>query len=389
MKNIPKVGLLLNGILSRLSDPGLFVGIECVLYSGTKEFLLQCALENEALCVQYLGVSRTVSISGFSEFLLSELPKYDKLVFSYIERTNTYMLIGDDRNVKTSVKETVLEKQAVNTASVGGRQYIIRGQDAPALLKAIGIMAENGKIKNDMIRKYNQIDRFAELIADIPMPGDRQGIVMDCACGKSYLSFALNYYFTEIRKLRTKIVGVDYNPNVIASSKQMAETLQYHNMEFLCEDLREFDYGKKIDLLISLHGCDIATDYAIYSGIKHKAGAIVVVPCCHKELATQIAYEPFESILKYGIFKRRFCDVLTDSLRVLLMEMMGYKVSVVEYVSPLDTPKNVMLKAIRTSDRNPAAKEKYLRLKEQFSVYPTLEMLLCQELGVNSLYEDI
>ncbi len=389
MKNIPKVGLFLNGILSRLEEPGLFVGIECILYSGTKEFAMQCTLDNGALSMQYLGMNRTVSVGEFSEFLLGELPKYDKIVFYYVERTNTYMLIGDDRNVKTSVKETVAENQTVKTASVGGRQYIIREQDAPALLKAIGIMAENGKIKNDMIRKYNQIDRFAELIADIPMPQDRQAIIMDCACGKSYLSFALNYYFTEIRKLRTKIIGVDYNQGVIDSSRKMAQELQYHNMEFLCEDLREFDYGKKIDLLISLHGCDIATDYAIYSGIKHRAGAIVVVPCCHKELATQIAHEPFEAMLKHGMFKRRFCDILTDTLRVLLMEMMGYKVSVVEYVSPLDTPKNVMLKAIRTSERNPAAKEKYLRLKEQFSVYPTLEMLLCEELGINSLYEDI
>ncbi|MBU5451160.1 SAM-dependent methyltransferase [Acetivibrio sp. MSJd-27] len=388
MKNIPKVRLFLNGILNRLDAPELFVRIECILYSGTKEFPLNCELEEGELSMDYLGTKRMINRNELGEFLLRELPKYDKLLLHYIERANTYVLNGDEQGVRTSVKETAAEKAAVRTASVGGREYIIRQQDAPGLLRAIGIVADNGKIKNDMIRKYNQIDRFVELVSDISMPKDRAAIIMDCACGKSYLSFALNYYFTELRKLRTKIIGVDYNQGVIKSSKLMAEGLRYYNMEFLCEDLRQFDYGRKIDLLISLHGCDIATDYAIYSGIKHKAGAIVVVPCCHKELAKQIAYDPFESMMKHGIFKRRFCDVLTDSLRVLLLEMMGYKVSVLEYVSPLDTPKNIMLKAVRTSGYNAVAKENYLRLKEQFHVHPTLEMLLCDYLKIKSLYED-
>lgn len=388
MKNIPNMRLFLSGILSRLEAPELFVRIECIFYSGAKEFLLTCEREDGELSVEYLGTKRAMNRNELSEFLLRELPKYDKLLLHYIERTNTYVLSGDDRGVRTSVKETAAEKAAVRTASVGGRDYIIREQEAPELLRAIGIMAENGKIKNDMIRKYNQIDRFVERISDIPMPQDRPAVIMDCACGKSYLSFALNYYFTEIRKLRTKIVGVDYNQEVIRASKQMAEGLRYYNMEFLCEDLRQFDYGRKIDLLISLHGCDIATDYAIYSGIKHKAGAIVVVPCCHKELAEQIVYDPFESMMRHGTFKRRFCDVLTDSLRVLLLEMMGYKVSVLEYVSPLDTPKNIMIKAVRTSGYHAAAKENYLRLKEQFHVYPTLEGLLCDFLRIGSLYED-
>ena len=158
-------------------------------------------------------------------------------------------------------------------------------------------------------------------------------------------------------------------------------------MEFLCEDLKQFDCREKIDLLISLHGCDVATDYAIYSGLKHKAGAIVVVPCCHKELARQISSEFLDSILKHGIFKRRFCDVLTDSMRVLLLEMMGYKVSVLEYVSPLDTPKNIMIKAVRTSGYQQSAKENYLKLKERFQVQPTLETLVCKLLKVSDLYE--
>lgn len=235
-------------------------------------------------------------------------------------------------------------------------------------------MAENGKIKNDMVRKYNQIDRFAEFVSDIDF-GDNI-TVMDCACGKSYLSFALNYYFTEILKKKCSIYGIDYNESVIASSNEIKDKLRYYNMEFIQADLKEFNLNKKVDLVISLHACDVATDYALYSGIKHKSKAIICVPCCHKELSNQITYEPFDNILKHGIFRRRFCDILTDSLRTLLLEANGYKVAVTEYTSPLDTPKNIMLKAIKVADKNEKAMEEYYKLKEQFKVYPTLEMLL-------------
>ena len=207
MKNIPKVNLFLNGILNRLEDPTLFLRIECSFYSGSKEFPLHCALEDGKLLTTYLGATARLTQKEFSELLTKELEKYDKIILKYIERTSTVVLTGDDRNVKTTVKETARENTEMKVASVGGRDYIIKAQEAPELLRAIGIMAENGKIKNDMIRKYNQIDRFIELVSDIPMPRERTGIILDCACGKSYLSFALNYYYTEIRKCGQRLLG--------------------------------------------------------------------------------------------------------------------------------------------------------------------------------------
>ena len=374
-QNIMKVNLFLQGIMVRLNENiDYFSYLTVNFKSGVKEFSLNISYNENDFLYDYLGVSNIININEIPKFICDELTKYDSAVITYSDRINTLEITADDKNVSSKNIENTNKNTVTKNATVGGRNYIIKESEAKDLLKAIGIMAENGKIKNDMVRKYNQIDRFAEFVSDINF-GDNI-TVMDCACGKSYLSFALNYYFTEILKKKCSIYGIDYNESVIASSNEIKDKLRYYNMEFIQADLKEFNLNKKVDLVISLHACDVATDYALYSGIKHKSKAIICVPCCHKELSNQITYEPFDSILKHGILRRRFCDILTDSLRTLLLEANGYKVAVTEYTSPLDTPKNIMLKAIKVSDRNEKALEEYYKLKEQFKVYPTLEMLL-------------
>lgn len=179
-----------------------------------------------------------------------------------------------------------------------------------------------------------------------------------------------------MRKKKCSVFGIDYNKGVIEASEKMAKSLNYNNMKFIAADLREFSLDRKTDIVISLHACDIATDYAIYSGLKHNSKMIICVPCCHKELMNQVKNDEIGEILKHGVYKNRFCDMLTDTMRSLLMESKGYKVSVIEYVSPLDTPKNVMLKAVKVGGDNPKAYEEYLKLKRMFSVEPTLETLI-------------
>lgn len=372
--NIAKVKLFLQGLSVRLSEnKDIFKNIIVTYKSGVKEYFLKIYFEDN-LIVDYLGEKRKIEINDIPSVITKDLEKYDSVIIDYNDRISTFEIIADNKNVSSKNKPYSEEEKNVKSATVGGREYIIKESSAKDLLKAIGIMADNGKIKNDMVRKYNQIDRFVELISDLNF-GDNPN-VLDCACGKSYLSFVVNYYLTEILKKKCFIYGVDYNEDVINASNKIKEKLKYNNMQFINTDLREFSLNKKIDLVVSLHACDIATDYALYSGIKHKSKAIICVPCCHKELSNQIDYEPFSDILKHGIFLRRFCDILTDALRTLLLEANGYKVSVIEYTSPLDTPKNIMLKAIKVSDKNEKAMEKYYALKDQFKVSPTLEALL-------------
>lgn len=379
-QSISKVNLFLMGVIVRLKENiDYFSEMSVVFKSGVKEYYLFIFYADGEFICDYLGVKNKIDIEKITSFICEELKKYDSAVITYTDRINTLEITADNKNVSSRNKENTKKEINPKNATVGGREYIIKENEAADLLKAIGVMADNNKIKNDMVRKYNQIDRFIELVSDIKT-GDNLTI-MDCACGKSYLSFALNYYYTDILKKKCNVYGIDYNEGVIRSSNEIKEKLKYNNMQFIKADLREFDLNKKVDLVISLHACDVATDYALYSGIKHKSKAIICVPCCHKELSNQITYEPFNNILKHGIFNRRFCDILTDSLRTLLLEANGYKVSVIEYTSPLDTPKNIMLKAIKAADKNDKALEEYYKLKDQFKVYPTLETLLYMQRG--------
>lgn len=374
-QSIMKINLFMQGLIVRLKEnTDYFSYLHVIFKSGIKEYYLKIISENNNYICEYLGVKNNIGIEDIIPYICNELKKYDSVIIEYADRINTLQIKGDNKNVTSVNKNNIKKDINFESATVGGREYIIKENEAIDLLKAIGIMAENNKIKNDMVRKYNQIDRFVELISDINFNDTIN--IMDCACGKSYLSFVINYYFTEILRKKCNIYGIDYNEGVIDASNKIKENLKYNNMQFIKADLTDFTLNKKVDLVISLHACDTATDYALYSGIKHKSKAIICVPCCHKELSHQIKYVPFNNILKHGIFNRRFCDILTDGLRTLLLEANGYKVSVIEYTSPLDTPKNIMLKAIKVADKNDKALEEYYNLKKQFNVCPTLENLL-------------
>ena len=148
----------------------------------------------------------------------------------------------------------------------------------------------------------------------------------------------MNYYLRDVLRRRCRIIGIDINPHVVSESQKMAKRLGYHNMEFIAADLRTYQPPKQVTAVISLHACDIATDLALGTAIRAQAKYIACVPCCHKELLDQYHIPGLEPLTKFGVFKARFNDVLTDSMRALKLEAEGYKVSVVEYISPLDTP---------------------------------------------------
>ncbi len=198
-------------------------------------------------------------------------------------------------------------------------------------------------------------------------------IVFDAACGKSYLSFVLNFYMRDILKKKCRFIGVDYSETVITASKRTAEKLSYNNMEFIKADLTNYTPAVKPDIVVSLHACDTATDMALALGIRSGAKAIVSVPCCHKDILKQYSYEPFAAITKHGILKARLADTLTDGLRAAYLEGAGYKVSMIEYISPLETPKNIMLRAVYTGRKNAESRAEYEKLKTMLHVKPAIE----------------
>lgn len=362
---LAKLKLLLSGIAARLDkNRDFFVQADCTFTSGKKKFPAALTRTEQGYQLRFQGSSRAVDAAGFCAFFTEQAEKFDESVLVYIERSTVVTLSVTARGVQMKQAEraaSVEEKAAAaNPLLDSGRQYLIRVDQAAALLREIGILTADGKLKNDMIRKYNQIDHYVELVAPMFTQDDSDEIVLlDCACGKSYLSFVMNYYLHEVLHRRCRVIGVDINEHVIAESRAMAKRLGYHNMVFQCADLRTWQPPKNVTAVISLHACDIATDLALAAALRARAKYIACVPCCHKELLDQYHLPGLEPLTKYGVFKARFNDVLTDSMRALRLEAAGYKVSVVEYISPLDTPKNLLIRAVRTGQENPRARQEY------------------------------
>ena len=368
-KTIAKLRMFFSGLESRHQEQqDFFKDMNIAFKSGTKTF-------TASYKDGQLYMNKEIVDADFSDALeavLSEAAKYESLEAVYCERGTNVIITADARNVNIRYEEP---KPEAEVKVESRRDYLIKASKAPELLKEIGIMTKDGKVKNDMIRKYNQIDHFIEVVEPIlkNMDPNEPLTIMDCACGKSYLTFVLNYYIREVMKRSCYFIGIDYSEGVIKSSIERAERLGYRNMEFIQEDLRTYVPSRKIDMVVSLHACDIATDYAISAAIRAESGSMVIVPCCHKEMIDQIDAEDLAPLYKHNIFRARLNDLLTDSLRSLFIESYGYEVSALEYISPLDTPKNLMIRAVKTSSENIEAKKEYQDMKKFFNVSPTME----------------
>lgn len=384
-KILTQIELYIKGLLSRLEEEqsrSVFSEIQIRFRSGAKEYPAELSV-SESMDSEYIwsynGRKDVIVLSDLPLTILTAAELYDSMEFRYIEQERVTVVSADQKQVKmqTENRKNQLEamKRSVEQSHIGTREYIIKAGEADALLKAIGIMAPNGKIRNDRIRKYNQIDHFVELISE-PLQelakGRKEILVLDCACGKSYLSFVLNYYIRFILRKPCRFIGIDYSETVIKASEQMARELNYSNMKFIQADLTVYQPSEPIDLCISLHACDTATDMALACGIHSRAAMMVAVPCCHKELLEQYQLPGLEPLLKHGILKARISDALTDALRASFLEAMGYDVSVVEYISPLETPKNLMIKAFKKRSVNEEKLSAYWQLCTELNVSPSL-----------------
>ncbi|MDF2520505.1 MAG: dependent methyltransferase [Clostridia bacterium] len=377
-----KLESVLSNIIDKLEQNiDFFKGIDIEFLSRGQKGSAELRLVNDKLVFKAGREKLDIKPKELTKLIFEKGKQYDDCSINYIERGLSITIWTEKNNVKIKYNEAQPQENIPHddVTARSNREYLIKVGEADELLREIGILSPQGKVKNDMIRKYNQIDRFVELVEGIVKQvaeGKESITVLDCACGKSYLSFVLNYYIKEKLKKNCYFVGLDISPQVIDSSIKMAEHLGYKNMEFLQMNIQNYMPERKIDIVISLHGCDIATDMAIAAGIRYEAEAIVVIPCCQRELLNQYSYEPFKEITKHGILKARLADVLTDGIRGIVLEAMGYDTSVVEYISPLDTPKNLMIRAVKQGGRNRKAYEEYIKLKEALGIEPTLARLI-------------
>ena len=260
------------------------------------------------------------------------------------------------------------------------KQYVIPDGEPVDFLIHLGVMDENGKVVHRHYSKFRQINRYLEIVEDVfpYLPSDKQLKIIDFGCGKAYLTFALYYYLRVMKGRDVKIIGLDLKKDVIAFCGKVAADLGYHGLEFLMGDIADYT-NDHADMVVTLHACDTATDYALINAVSWNTKVILSVPCCQHELFSQIDNDIHQPMLKYGILKDRLTEYLTDGLRGLKLEARGYDVSMIEFTSLEHTARNIMIKAIKSGTPDSAkavkAQAQYEALRDFYQVKPTIEQL--------------
>jgi SAM-dependent methyltransferase len=253
------------------------------------------------------------------------------------------------------------------------------GTPIPPLVD-LGVFTKEGRVAARMQDKYRQINRFVELVDDAVRRYGRDDMrIIDFGCGKSYLTFILYYYLTEIRGLHPTVLGLDLKADVIAHCNDVAQRYGYDGLRFELGDIAGYTPAETPDMVISLHACDTATDHAIFNAVQWGTKMIFSVPCCQHELNAQMQTETLTALTKYGVIKERTAALMTDAIRGCLLESAGYRTSVLEFVDMAHSPKNLLIRAYRADmpeDKRSAARREAEDLMRAFGFRPTLHELL-------------
>jgi SAM-dependent methyltransferase len=262
------------------------------------------------------------------------------------------------------------------------KSYLIPEGTPCPFLSEIGVMTASGQVKSSMRAKFRQVNRFLEFVDDVLSELPATGVlrVIDFGCGKSYLTFALHFLLTELRGREAEILGLDLKSEVVRDCQRIADKLQCQGLRFEVGDIAGYSANGPVDLMVSLHACDTATDAAIAQAVRWDAKVILAVPCCQHELFGLIPDDILPGLLRHGVLKERFAALATDALRAAWLESVGYRTQVVEFIDLEHTPKNLLIRAVRSGAMSTAARERFELLKSRLGLKSiTLEQLLTSE----------
>lgn len=287
------------------------------------------------------------------------------------------ILVSKKGRVTIKKKASECKRKEIDYSHNRKKHYILEEGIPVPFLKDLGVMTEEGKVVRSRFDKFRQINRFLEFIEDIlpELDRDRELTILDFGCGKSYLTFAMYYYLHEKKGYDIRIIGLDLKKDVIRHCSELGRKYGYEKLTFLEGDIAGYKGNERVDMVVTLHACDTATDYALAKAVEWKAKVILSVPCCQHELNGQMENEVLKPIFKYGLIKERMAALVTDALRAEYLEREGYDVQILEFIDMEHTPKNILIRGVRNGKKG-ENREAVRRCEEFLQVSPTLGRLL-------------
>lgn len=301
------------------------------------------------------------------------------------------VLSGKNGNMTVKYKKSAQVKQQKELSHNRSKKYILKEGTPVGFLVDLGVMTKDGKIVSQKYDKYRQINRFLEFVEDIlpKLDKSKEQTIIDFGCGKSYLTFAMYYYLKELKGYDIRIIGLDLKEDVIAECNRLRIKYGYNKLNFYVGDIASYKDVDKVDMVVTLHACDTATDYALAKAVKWGAKVILSVPCCQheansmigksgeaKDMVSAVGSRIMAPVLDYGILKERMAALCTDAVRAGLLEEAGYETQILEFIDMEHTPKNLLIRAVYTGNSNAKAGENARNMENALGFRLTLNELL-------------
>mgnify|MGYP003373364836 FL=1 len=315
-----------------------------------------------------------------AEEAVIKVQKYMELFkqLQMMTKTVNYTILVSKKGKVTVQKKGVKgEVKKVDLSHNRSKKYILEEGVKVPFLYDLGVQTADGKIVKSRFDKFRQINRFLEFIEDIlpQLAKDKEVTILDFGCGKSYLTFAMYYYLHELKGYDIRIIGLDLKKDVIRLCNELSEKYGYEKLKFLKGNIADYTGVDEVDMVVTLHACDTATDFALAKAVGWNAKVILSVPCCQHELNGQIQNDMLAPVLKYGLIKERMAALITDALRAEYLEGEGYDAQILEFIDMEHTPKNILIRAVKTGKKK-ANKEEIKNCEKQLHVSPMLGRLL-------------